>query len=225
MDPLTIVTSVAATSRVLATLSRTLTRFIRDTKRVDNTVDALLREVNSLKRTVTAIEGVIEQPATQAVIQHDLECNLGNSVDDSLVECRTTLESLDKILEGIKVKNPGRNPFGQAVKQIKVNWNSDEFRTLRGQMHSHCLSMQLALQTITVYVTSYIVSIILMDSQSYSHQRTWHCGRKPWSKIRQAERGACETGCECITAKRRQERSSTGIRTNECYGKLEGIRK
>jgi Fungal N-terminal domain of STAND proteins len=150
MDPLTIVASVAATSRVVTTISKTLFRFIRDTKQVDRTVDALLGEVNDLKRVISAIENVIQQPATQAVIQQDRECNLGNSVDDSLVECRTTLESLDRILQGIKVKKRSQSPFWQAVKQIKVNWNSEELGVLRGQMHSHCLSMQLALQTITV---------------------------------------------------------------------------
>ena len=161
MDPLTIIASVAATSRAVTTISTTLVTFIRDTKQVDQTVDALLREVNSLKRTIRAIKDVIQQTATQAVILQDQECNLANSIHDSLVDCRTTLESLDRNLREIEVKNPSRNPFRQAVKQIKVNWNSGEFRTLRGQMHSHCLSMQLALQTINVYVTSSIVSHFL----------------------------------------------------------------
>jgi hypothetical protein len=161
MDPLTIVASVAATSRAVTTISITLAQFIRDTKQVDNTVDGLLREVDSLKRSLSAIEDVIQQPATQAVILQDQECNLGNSIDDSLVECRITLEGLDRILGEIEVKSPSRNLFRQAVKQIKVNWNSDEFRTLRGQMHSHCLSMQLALQIINVYVTSCIASDVL----------------------------------------------------------------
>lgn len=158
MDPLTIIASVAATSRAVTTISTTLARFIRDTKQVDKTFDGLLREVESLKRSVNAIEDVMHQPATQAVILQDRECNVGNSIDDSLVECRITLQDLDRTLEEIEVKSPSRNPFRQAVKQIKVNWNSDEFRTLRGQMHSHCLSMQLALQTINVYVTSSIAS-------------------------------------------------------------------
>ena len=38
------------------------------------------------------------------------------------------------------------------IKQIKVNWRSEDFGALREQLHSHGLAMQLALQTINVYV-------------------------------------------------------------------------
>ena len=45
-----------------------------------------------------------------------------------------------------------RKLFVKAIKQIKVNWRSEDFGTLRQQLHSHGLAMQLALQTINVYL-------------------------------------------------------------------------
>jgi hypothetical protein len=154
-DPLTIVASVATTSRVVTAISTTLYRFIQDTKQVDSTVNALHREVNNLKRTVTAIENVLRQPATQAVIGQDQEFHLAQAVDDSLVECRNTTERLGERLEGIRGNRPCRGVLGQMIKQIRMNWNSNEIKTFRDQMHSHCLAMQLALQTINVYVHTY----------------------------------------------------------------------
>jgi hypothetical protein len=110
----------------------------------------LHREVGNFKRTITAIDDVLQQPSTQVAIRQDQDCNVGKAVNDSLLDCQTTVESLDFLLEGIKMQKRSRNSFWQSFRQIKVNWTSEEFRTIRGQMHSHCAAMQLALQTINV---------------------------------------------------------------------------
>src|SRR2546421_435932 len=109
MDPLTIVAAIAATSRVVMTVSTTLYKLIQDTGRVDSTVNALSREVENLKRTVTAIENVLQQPATQVAIQQDREFRLAKSVGDSLTECRQTLKSLGELLDGIRGDHASRN--------------------------------------------------------------------------------------------------------------------
>jgi hypothetical protein len=120
-------------------------------KQVDKTVEALFREVGNLQRSIDAIDSVVQQPAAQATIRDDLDTGLRKSVYGSLFECRRTLESLEKLLVNLEVRKR-RNVFGKAIKQIKINWRSEEFDTLRQQMNPHGLAMQLALQTINVYV-------------------------------------------------------------------------
>lgn len=171
MDPLTIVASVATTSRVVTTISATLLRFIQDSREVDNTVNALSRELNNLRRTITAMERVLLQPDTQAVIRQDREFHLAEAVDDSLAECRQTLESLGKLLGDIRGNRQSRNFLDQTFRQLRVNQNSDRIRTFRDQMHTHCLSMQLALQTINVYVISEMPSSDLTCPQVPRHKR------------------------------------------------------
>jgi hypothetical protein len=135
MDPLTIVASVATTSRVVTTISATLHRFIQDSREVDSTVNALYRELNNLGRTTTAIERVLLQPDTQVVIQQDREFHLAEAVDDSLAECCQTLESLgEEVLGDIRGNRQSRNFLDQTFRQIRVNQNSDRMRTFRDQM-------------------------------------------------------------------------------------------
>jgi hypothetical protein len=59
MDPVTILTSAGTASRIISTVSTTLYKFIQDTKQVDQTVDALFREVGTLQRSIDAIDSVV----------------------------------------------------------------------------------------------------------------------------------------------------------------------
>jgi hypothetical protein len=157
MDPLTIVASASTTCRLAATISTALFGFIQTTKQVDGTVNALHREVQNLGQTVTAMENVLRQSATQAIIGRGQDFHLARAVDESLVECRDTMERLDRRLEVVRGDRPGRGLLGQMIRAVRLNLNADEIRLFRGQMHAHCLAMQLALQTINVYHSIYSI--------------------------------------------------------------------
>jgi hypothetical protein len=130
MDPLTILTSVGTASKIISSVSTALYKFIQATKQVDKTVETLFGEVSTLGRSTDAIDSVLQQPSPQAIIRADLDSDLWKSVDGSLVECRKTLESLETLLVDLEAKKD-RKLFGKAIRQIKVNWRSEDFGTLR----------------------------------------------------------------------------------------------
>ena len=150
MDPLTIITTIATTTRIVTTLSVKLYGFINDTRQVNNTLRTLHREVQSLENIITAIDHVLQRPTTQTLLQQDEDCDLGGAVNDSLVECKNTLEALDSFLDRFQSQDRLPTIIQQTQKQIKLRWRSDELCTLRVQMSSHSSAMQLALQTINV---------------------------------------------------------------------------
>lgn len=129
MDPLSLVASVASASRIVSSVSTSLYKFIQDAKQVDDTVNVLFREVGNLQRMISAVDSILHQPSTQAVIKQDQDLELWESVDDSIMECRKTLRSLDVLLAGLDGKKVGQSAFGKSIKQVKVNWRSDDFNT------------------------------------------------------------------------------------------------
>jgi uncharacterized protein YukE len=150
MDPISILTSVSAASRLTLALSTTLFTFVQATRNVDQSVRALYDEVKGLILTLDAIGSSIKASNIGKGKQPEQNPELWKRVAASLDHCRGTVESMGKSLDSIKKSSS--NFAGQALRAFKLNWKEDQINTSRSQIHSHNSALQLALQMINVYV-------------------------------------------------------------------------
>jgi hypothetical protein len=148
MNPISILSSVSAASRVTLALSTTLFTFVQATRDVNHSVRALYDEVTSLIGTLDAISSSIKTTDTGKGKQPEQNPELWRSVITSLDHCRGSVDNMYKTLQG--VQKPSSNIAGQALRAFKLNWKDDQIRTLRSQIQTHNTALQLALQMINV---------------------------------------------------------------------------
>jgi hypothetical protein len=151
MDPISIISTVGAASKIIYQASTTLYAFIHVTKNVDQSIKSLYAEVDALCRVLDAIGSSLDDPmirSAKAGAQDNSK--LWSSFDGSLADCRQTAQSLDDILKGNKGKSTSRNPFKQSIRQMKLSLHEDDIKNIRTQVQTHNTNLQMALQTINV---------------------------------------------------------------------------
>jgi hypothetical protein len=148
MDPISILNSISAASRVVLALSTTLFTFVQATRDVNQSVRALYDEVTGLIGTLDAISSCIKTTNVGKGKQPEQNPELWRSVVTSLDHCHRSVNRMRKTLQG--VQKPSSNVVGQALRVFKLNWKEDQIKSLRSQIQSHNVALQLALQMINV---------------------------------------------------------------------------
>jgi hypothetical protein len=148
MDPVSILTSVSAASRVALALSTTLFVFVQATRDVDQSVRALYDEVTGLTLTIDAISSSLKSTDIGKGKQPEQNQGLWQSVIASLDHCRSAVRKMCQTLQGIKKSSS--TVAGQALRVFKLNWKQDQIKTLRSQIQTHNTALQLALQMINL---------------------------------------------------------------------------
>jgi hypothetical protein len=148
MDPLSILASVSAASRVALALSTTLFTFVQATRNVDQSVRGLYDEVTGLNTVLDGIRSSMQAASIGKGKQPEGNPGLWQSVVTSLNRCCETVTRMHGTLK--EVQKPSSNMFGQALRVFKLNWNEDQIKTLRSQIQTHNAALQLALQMINV---------------------------------------------------------------------------
>ncbi|PMD15749.1 hypothetical protein NA56DRAFT_753787 [Hyaloscypha hepaticicola] len=152
MDPVSILASVSATSRVTLALSTTLFAFVQATRNIDRSVRSLYDEVTGLNSVLDGILSSVEAASFGRGKQPEGDPALWQSVVTSLNHCCATVGNMHLTIR--ELQKPSSNVVGQALRVIKMNWNEDRIRTLRSQIQTHNSALQLALQMITVHLVS-----------------------------------------------------------------------
>ena len=70
MEPVTIVTTVLAVSKVVSQLAITLYTFVQSAREVDKSLGSLLAQVEGLKTAVTTIKKELGEPITKNFLKH-----------------------------------------------------------------------------------------------------------------------------------------------------------
>jgi ribose 5-phosphate isomerase len=151
MDPVVALDTAAALVKVVKAVSTTLFLFIQDTRQVDQSLNSFYVEVTVLQTAIKSIAGSLQSSSVRtASSSRDLvEMELWGSVDDSLHECGKTCEELARVLANIRGDH-GSSVFGQTIKQVKLNLETENIHLLRSKVQIHSTSLQLALQVINV---------------------------------------------------------------------------
>jgi hypothetical protein len=149
MDPLSITAATVGLVTFSGQIIGTLSQFVDDSKRVDDTVKDFSDEIAALARVLNSMAISFRDPAVSsltALTGH--EGQHWRDVQRSLGDCRLSFEKLANILE--KVKADEKNVLRRARKQFKLNMRSGEIACLRRQILSFTQTMQISLQMISL---------------------------------------------------------------------------
>ena len=151
MDPLSIATAVLAASQAVSSVSQALYTFITSVKSVDDSIRNLHSEVQSLAAVLEAIEHALKQPiVTEAREYTSLASGVWRSVNHAINDSQHTVRALGTILEGLGDADKASNSFRKVKKQIKLKFNARDISSIKDRIHTHTISLQLALQMLSV---------------------------------------------------------------------------
>jgi len=151
MDPI----SIATASVTLVKLCADIYMLISKTEPVDTTIRILATEIDSLMHVLLAMGESFNDPALVALSsQTGHEGQHWRNIQQSLGDCRKTLEGLERILGSINKSEGGflRRPR----KLINLTLNSGDIALLKQQVASCRQTMQLSLQLIAVYELRFV---------------------------------------------------------------------
>ncbi|MCJ1436489.1 Ankyrin-2 [Xylographa pallens] len=155
MDPATIVSTVAALSKTAYSIGTTLYSFRKAAKTVDETVQGLCAEIDGFTHVLkTLSESLQLQPITRAVLesQSDSSQALWDSIEASLADCHSTVEKLNKRINGVRPDSEGHLRWTQkAILQFKLNLEDEAIKGFRSQLHTHGMALQTILGTVNLY--------------------------------------------------------------------------
>lgn len=152
MDPLSIVAAAASGAIAIFKISRALYVLQQDTRSVDQTLESFASDINSLQRSLDAIETTLTSSSFQALpaFRHSHISGLFECWFEAVEACQRSLEELDATLQRIFGGRVAPNVFHKAWKQWKLDLESKGLMRHRDRIRMHTSSMQLLLQTIAV---------------------------------------------------------------------------
>ena len=154
MDPLSIAASSAALVTLCAKISKSLYRFICDSRGVDQALDAFRDEIDDLSGLLSSIESNFRDSRTATAALRETtgyEQSHWEKAQRGMNDCRGTLERLSSVLEQVRGDHGnGHVFFSRQRRQIRLDMKSTEIVTLRNQIQSYKDTMKLSLNVITM---------------------------------------------------------------------------
>ena len=138
MDPVSIAGAVGPTLRALYSVTTTLYTFVTSAKKVDKSLEDLQGDVRGLTRVLENIETflkdvVIAQTSHAAPGTEGAWGPIYNAIHDT----RRTVKDLQKILDRLGPPSEVTNAFKKTVKQVQLNFNSDDISNIRSRIQWH----------------------------------------------------------------------------------------
>lgn len=153
MDPASIAGLFLQTSQLALQSGTALYQFIRDTRTVNAHIDDLASELKSLADTCRLVHHQLHSIARYYKCYEDKreDASLWASIKEKLADCNTTLDTLQKALEGLQ--KGGSNVLAQGVRQFKLNLRQHEIINMKARVHSHTSSLQVCLLVMDIKVS------------------------------------------------------------------------
>lgn len=158
-DPLSICISAATAAKVLYQSSISLYSFVEGSVRVDQSMQALLHEFNSLRNIASAIGQSLDSATFRDQMWLDVNAQaIFAPLEESLKECNNLLQQFKAVIVEVRSTRFSANILRRPITKIRLDINIGSIVLLRSQMTFHVISMQLGLQTINVSVVIECVS-------------------------------------------------------------------
>ena len=148
MDPLSIATASASLAGLCAKVTLALYSFASDVQNVDNEVQVLSSEIDSLAQVLNDMKITFDDKG-------DLDSQTGSeghywkTVKCILGDCSKTIGNLDSILD--EVKKEDRQVLRQVRMKVRLKLKSSEIMSLRNQIGAYRQTLQLSLEMIAIY--------------------------------------------------------------------------
>ena len=151
MDPVSITASALTILQILKKVSGSPVGFIRDAGCVNQTLEELRSDLNTLSDLVYNIQCLFETASFLAAIREshtDQKVNLVDPLGRALQNCARGVQHLADILEELDSSDVGGR-IRQGVLQFRLNKRMDDIIRIRETFLDHKASIQLAFQMIT----------------------------------------------------------------------------
>lgn len=143
MDPVSIAGAVGPTLKTLYTVTTTLYTFITSAKKVDKSLQDLNGEVRSLTRVLEDIETSLKDTVVaQTSFATSKTDGAWAPIHNATQDTHTTVEELDKVLSGLGPPGNLRNGFKKTVKQVQLNFHSDQITSIKLRVHWHSTTLR-----------------------------------------------------------------------------------
>ena len=135
MDPVSIAGAVGPTLKTLYSVTTTLYTFVTSAKKVDKSLENLQGDVRGLTRVLEDIETFLKDviPGTEGA---------WDPIYNAIHDTRRTIQDLQKILDRLGPPNGVTNAFKKTVKQVQLNFNSDEISNIRSRIQWHSTALR-----------------------------------------------------------------------------------
>lgn len=149
MDPVTVLhiaDTAVGIARTAYGVGVSLYSFMQDTRKVDQTLEGLVSDTNSLGDACELL-GKRMRIITH---KHSNARQVGGwaCVDSQVHDCRKTMLQLQKAVSS--VEDDKRNFFAQARRQIELNMKAKDIGEVRNRIQSHAASLRLVLQAVAM---------------------------------------------------------------------------
>lgn len=130
MDPVSIAGAVGPTLKALYSVTTTLYTFVTSAKKVDKSLENLQGDVRGLTRVLEDVEIFLKDviPGTKAA---------WGPIYNAIHDTRRTIKDLQKILDHLGPPSEVTNAFKKTVKQVQLNFNSDDISNIRSPIQWH----------------------------------------------------------------------------------------
>jgi Fungal N-terminal domain of STAND proteins len=153
MDPLSIAASSAGLVSLCTAISKSLYKFICDSRVVDQALAVFRDEIDELSGFLASIESSFSDRRTgEAALRETTghERLHWEKAVRGMDNCRKTLEKLSDVLQNVSGDH-GRGLLSRHRRQIRLDMNSAEIVLLRQQVQSYKDTMKLSFHVITMY--------------------------------------------------------------------------
>ena len=163
MDPISIISLAGSTTKAVYQVSTQLYIFINRVKAADESLLALSNELSGLRRSLDAISNVLQNPlvrSERAIAPENIP--IWAVVAGALEDCRKSLGAFENKITPHQQDKNHRNIFKKSIATWKLSLSDADVRTLRDQTNTHTSSLQIALQTVNMYVCPELVNTELL---------------------------------------------------------------
>jgi hypothetical protein len=151
IDPFSIIGAVVTGGKTLFAITENILGFVDEVRTANQSIQGIYDEVDSLRQTLDAINhSLASSLLSNPIVGSQVTSALWPPVLKSIQDCKLTIHRLYNILKGMKRQNSG--VAARTVTAIKFSRSDREVQVLKGRIQAHNSSLQLVLQTITVYV-------------------------------------------------------------------------
>ncbi|PMD45395.1 hypothetical protein L207DRAFT_255685 [Hyaloscypha variabilis F] len=148
MDPLSIATGAASLAATASTLSLWLHTLIKDIKNVDAKLTALSKEVTLLTGILASVEGTIRKCHSQTLALAHLDSQIWQQIENVMVDCKITLEGLDRLVIKIRSESGSTNfmrLFRKPSMHFRLTTKMDDVSEFMTQTYKLNCALQTAL--------------------------------------------------------------------------------
>ncbi|KAK3374304.1 hypothetical protein B0T24DRAFT_594407 [Lasiosphaeria ovina] len=155
MDPLSIACGAAALASTATSISIWLCNLIKDVKNVDTKIHDLSSEVTRLTDLLTSVEHTVRKCQEISLTLAHLDEHMWQQIDNALVDCKVTLEELDRTTMRISGEyNTDAKSITRLLKKPSMHFrftvHGDEVSDLTKKIYKSNCSMQTALAVVNV---------------------------------------------------------------------------